>query len=136
MDVNTERVIVGLHSVQFLSNSLDNCCFSLARKKKHIFTYLDPCTPREDLCRGSGYSTLMASNCRVGAFLTRALQRPVPSISIPALAHRSVHVSAAPSTTTIHPPTDLTNQTRAIPKLSGAGPFPQGGLRLSFLVKL
>ncbi|KAF8424072.1 mitochondrial biogenesis AIM24-domain-containing protein [Tirmania nivea] len=64
----------------------------------------------------------MASKRHIGASFTKALKRPVPST---APAYRFVHVSAAPSTTTIHPPTDLTNQTRAIPKLSGAGPFPQ-----------
>ncbi|KAF8459511.1 mitochondrial biogenesis AIM24-domain-containing protein [Terfezia claveryi] len=66
----------------------------------------------------------MASKHRIGASLTRAIQCSVPSILAP--AYRLVHVSAAPSTTTIHPLTDLTNQTRAIPKLSGVGPFPQG----------
>jgi hypothetical protein len=39
---------------------------------------------------------------------------------------RKVHVAATPSTTALEHPTDLTEYTQAIPKLSGAGPFPAG----------
>ncbi|KAF8476187.1 mitochondrial biogenesis AIM24-domain-containing protein [Kalaharituber pfeilii] len=65
----------------------------------------------------------MASSRRISPVLKWGLVRPVGSSAGP--RHRSIHVSAAPSTSSIHPPTDLSAQTRAVPKLSGAGPFPQ-----------
>ncbi|KAI5842602.1 mitochondrial biogenesis AIM24-domain-containing protein [Morchella snyderi] len=37
---------------------------------------------------------------------------------------RNVHIKATPSTSSIDGPVDLSEQTQAIPKLSGAGPFP------------
>ncbi|KAJ6264655.1 hypothetical protein Dda_0804 [Drechslerella dactyloides] len=69
-------------------------------------------------------------SCLVNAFLrdTYALPRLLPatpiSISTPAAA-RTVHVKATPSTTSVTPPIDLSQETRSIPKLSGKGPFPQ-----------
>ncbi|KAK6349893.1 Altered inheritance of mitochondria protein 24, mitochondrial [Orbilia brochopaga] len=56
---------------------------------------------------------------------TYALPRLLlPATPIPTPT-RSVHVKATPSTTSVTPPIDLTQETRSIPKLSGKGPFPQ-----------
>lgn len=51
---------------------------------------------------------------------------------------RNVHIKATPSTSSIDGPVDLSEQTQAIPKLSGAGPFPAGELQggPSFLLGL
>ncbi|KAL0634573.1 Altered inheritance of mitochondria protein 24, mitochondrial [Maublancomyces gigas] len=37
---------------------------------------------------------------------------------------RNVHIKATPSTSSVEGPVDLSEQTQAIPKLSGGGPFP------------
>ncbi|KAI5793885.1 mitochondrial biogenesis AIM24-domain-containing protein [Peziza echinospora] len=69
----------------------------------------------------------MATSRHMGPLTLRAIARPRGPLAAIPISRRAaaVHVSAAPSTSTVHPPTDLSTQTRAIPKLSGAGPFPQ-----------
>ncbi|KAL7270765.1 Altered inheritance of mitochondria protein 24, mitochondrial [Rhizina undulata] len=47
-------------------------------------------------------------------------------------AFRNVHIRATPSTSSLDGPVDLSEQTQAIPKLSGAGPFPAGMSEMHF----
>ncbi|RPA84477.1 hypothetical protein BJ508DRAFT_303931 [Ascobolus immersus RN42] len=53
--------------------------------------------------------------------LSSALRYGPSSLASPS---RKVHIAATPSTSTLEHPLDLTEYTQAIPKLSGAGPFP------------
>lgn len=45
---------------------------------------------------------------------------------LPPHLRRNVHIKATPSTSSVEGPVDLSEQTQAIPKLSGGGPFPAG----------
>lgn len=49
-----------------------------------------------------------------------------PTANLPPHLRRNLHIKATPSTSSIEGPVDLSEQTQAIPKLSGAGPFPAG----------
>jgi len=69
----------------------------------------------------------MAARPPLTALSRGILLRPaLPRQLIPAIAHCRVHIRATPSTTSIDGIVDLSEQTQAIPKLSGAGPFPAG----------
>lgn len=54
----------------------------------------------------------------------RLLARPL--LAVPYRPRRTAHIKATPSISAIGGPVDLSEQTQAIPKLSGAGPFPAG----------
>lgn len=50
---------------------------------------------------------------------------------LPPHLRRNVHIKATPSTSSVEGPVDLSEQTQAIPKLSGGGPFPAGKWQLT-----